>query len=439
MFLGVSLYISGRKSRGFLVFFFFLSKGYGLLGDSWLLGAPLQTITDFALLYIIVVFIINIKNKEFYRCDFRNYRWILILFIYISFELCFTIVQGKELLSYSLKVYRNYIPLLSFYLIQELGSNSLKFIIKRISVFVMIMVVLHSLQALLGVQLLFASSILEENNGMMRYSNIPELSFFILIYLSITLSMSNIKGIWLLLFCLASLILSQHRGPMIGYVLVISLYLFLERKGQKIIGYGVVALFVVLVAGSYIGSRFSDSDTGADIRTVFSMNATTSYDQYDRRDMGNFTFRVLLLGERIAYLVDNPKYLITGVGMRHEDSPNTKEFNFQLGTAKIDDSGNSELLQIISGDVAWQTPLMLLGLMGIFLYLKFSFMNVRFLYKCRKMAPLFMAAFLYYVYLFIVSFKNDFVFSPLHITFLVLVIELARKYDKGSEIVLFNH
>jgi len=431
--------MKGQKRKGFLVFFFFLTKGFYFLADSWLAGAPLQAITDFALLYLLTALFINRGNLKFYKCLLPNYKWILVLFVYITLEFVFTLLLGREQFGYSLKMYRLYIPLLSFFLIQELDLESIKYVVKRICALVMFSVVVHSLQALFGVQLLFFASVLDSGTGTLRYANIPELCYFVLIYLSVTLSVADWKNIVLLFVCMTSLVLSQHRGPMISYVMVMTLYVIMARSGKKIIGYGMVAIIVLLFAGNYISNRFVGSDTGSDIKTVFSMSPSKSNTPADKHEMGTFTFRVLLLTERAAYLIDNPKYLLTGVGVRHEDSPRTKEFDFKLGTAYSDETGNEQLLQIISCDLAWLTPLMLFGVIGIFLFLKFTFKNIKYLFAFRCSSDIFMSAFLYYIFLFLTSLKNDFIFGMQHITFMVLIIELARKSNgEIAEFKLFN-
>ena len=149
-----------------------------------------------------------------------------------------------------------------------------------------------------------------------------------------------------------------------------------------------------------------------------------------------------MLKERIDYLIKNPILFIRGVGLRHDDSPLTKkEFHFFLGTNKPNSKGFWEPAQINSADLAWQTPLMQLGILGVFLLLIITIMNIKFLFRYINTSNLAMAAFLFYIFLITISFKNDHLFGRLQICFMLMIIEYFRKseiYGSDYENIDFN-
>ena len=145
------------------------------------------------------------------------------------------------------------------------------------------------------------------------------------------------------------------------------------------------------------------------------------------------SFRVLLLIERVDYMLKNPDYLFFGIGTRHEDSPATqRDFSFILGTLKQDGSHG----QISSSDLAWLNPLMRFGLIGISLFIYLSYLIIAYLYKNRKRSAIAMSAFLFYVLLIAISLKNDHLYGNMQLFFVFLLIEYIRKTNRIKTIGL---
>lgn len=429
---GISLYERNCKKDGLFIYFLFLTNGFHLINDSWFDVAPITKCNDFALLYLMYVLFRNLGSKQFYKCHLINYKWQLGLFCFISIDFILTIILQREFFGYSIKTYRLYIPLLSFFMIQELSIRELQCLIVRIAKVVFITVIFHVSQLFLGIQLLQHTIIDRsaiENVGVARFRNIPYLCYMLLIYFSLFIKTMNKKWkMFCLTLCLISLLISQHRGPMIAYAIIMVYYMFVIEKGRHNLRYFFIIILLAMSSGDILMKRFTNEDTGSDINEVLTMEADRSITDYDRSEMGNFTFRVLLLRERVEYLWHHPQYLVSGIGLRHEDSPLTmKDFHFYLGTGKKGLNGFWEPAQIISVDLAWQTPLMLFGFGGLFLYCAFSFLNIRYLYRHRKCSPVIMASYLFYVFLVLISFKNDHLFGMMQICYLTMFIELVRK------------
>lgn len=430
----ISQYASGKKREGLFIFFIFLSDGFHLLSEEWMEGAPINKYPDFALLYFLFVCTRNIRNRCFYKHDFSAYKTLYVLLFYLVVEFITTVLLGHEQFMFALKTFRTYILIGSYLLVAELNSKDIKKLIKQISVITIFTTILYLIQPFTGLKLLQHASIGDGVDGVSRYRNIPYLAYFFLIYCTLKLKFTSVNSVIYIGIFIAALLLTQHRGIMIGYAMTIVLYLVVSRNLKKAMQYGVIGLFVLAIAGQYLENRFKQDDTSSDIANVLHMDYGTVADSnYDVESGATFSFRVLLFVERIGYLISNPQYLLTGIGTRHEDSPYTKrDFSFYLGTRKPNpQTGDWEPCQISSADMAWLSPLMRFGVLGLFLFCLFTYQNIIFLYRNRNVSSLAMAAFLFYMLLLFISLKNDHLFGNLQLFFLFLFIELLRRYNNG--------
>ena len=427
-------YNSGKKDKSTFVFFLFLCDGFGFFHSDWLSGMPINKYRDFALLYMIYVATSQWYNsKKIIIPKFPIYKWLSILTIYLTAEFVFTVSTGKESFGLSLAVYRNYLFFFSFTLFRELKSQQLRNVIVKVSFMTLIAAFVYITQPLHQLKILDGATSGEIVEGVgVRYRNIPELLYFILIYVTVRLNFSKLKSVVLISLCGMCLVLSQHRGVMLGYAVTILIFLLLSRDAKKTIQYVLISIVGFFAVGSMVISRFENKgqiSTMDDIANVFDMDysraAAGGYDD----EGGTLAFRILLFVERFDYFKKHPQYMLTGVGMRHEDSPRTKEeFNFVLGSRKLNQqTGYWVPQQIDSDDLVWFTPFMKFGTIGLFLYLYITFLTVTYLLRNRNNGTLAKVIFLYYVMLMIISMKNNMLFAPIQISFLLMLIELMKR------------
>lgn len=430
---GLAQYIQGRKGQGSFVFFFFLTGGFHFLSQSW---CPVKY-PDFAVVYLITVALLNILkgNTKFFKPQIGIYKVAAIIGLYITIEFIRTIVSKEEFFSLALANYRTYIPFFSFWLVQELKEREVRRLFKQITVITVLSTVLYDLQPLLHIKIFHHANIEES-----RYRNIPYLAYFFMLLATVRLDLIRWKTVVLVLVFLIAVALSQHRAVIMAYVFCIGLYLLMTKKGGKFIQYGMIGLVVLMFAGESIINRFEGETGGSstmdDIKAVINMDYESAvYGEFENEN-GTLSFRVLLLMERVDYMLNNPRYTVFGIGTRHEDSPKTqRQFDFILGSYRqsIDAIG-----QTSSGDLAWVNPLMRFGFFGIALFLCLSWFIVRFLYKNRKISDVAMTAFLFYLFLILTSFKNDHLYGNMQLFFVYLLIEYVRysnvKYKKISRV-----
>lgn len=418
---GLNQYVKGRKGRGAFVFFFFLTGGFHFLNSRW---CPVKYV-DFAVVYLMAVALLNAVegNHKFFKPQIKIYKFATVIGLYITLEFIRTLVLQEEFFSFALANYRTYIPLFSFWLVQELKEKEVKILFKQIAFITIISTVLFDLQPLLHFKIFQHANV-----GGTRYRNIPFLAYFFMFLATVRLGFSRWKTVALVLVFLIAIGLTQHRAVMMAYVFCVGLYLLMTKKGEKFVKYGMVGLVVFLFAGEAIINRFEDKikerSTLEDIKTVINLDyKSATYDEYEDVN-GTFSFRVLLFTERVNYMLQNPRYALFGIGTRHEDSPKTRqEYDFNLGTIN---HRTGLVGQISSGDLAWVNPLMRFGFFGIILFLYLSWLIITFLYRNRKISDGTMSAFLFYLFLMLISFKNDHLYGNMQMFFVYLLIEYIR-------------
>ena len=421
LFYGIAQYYNGRKGRGAFVFFFFLTEGFHFLNLSW---CPVKY-ADFAVVYLMAVALLNIQkgNTKFFKPQIKIYKVVTVIGLYITLEFVRTIVLKEEILSFALSNYRTYIPFFSFWLVQELKEWEIKRLLKQIASITIVSTVFFDLQPLLDIKILQHANVSET-----RFRNIPYLAYFFMLLATIRLDFNRWKSVALVLVFLIAIVLTQHRAIMMAYVFCVGLYLLMTKKGGRFVQYGMIGLVFFLFAGERILSRFekdgAQNSTLNDIQAVMNLDYQSAvYNEYENEG-GTLSFRILLLMERVDYMVNNPRYTVFGIGTRHEDSPRTQQqFDFFLGSHR---SSNDTKGQISSGDLAWVKPLMRFGFFGIVLFLYMSWVVIKYLYGRRKDSNMAMSAFLFYLFLIIISFKNDHLYGNMQMFFVYLLIEYIR-------------
>lgn len=419
---GLDQYVKGRKGRGALVFFFLLTGGFHFLNQRW---CPVKY-PDFAVVYLLVVAFLNLTkgNHAFFKPQIKIYKIVTVIGLYITIEFIRTIVLKEEIFSFALANYRAYIPFFSFWLVQELKEREIKRLLKQIASITIVSTVLFDLQPLLDIKVLQHAAV-----GGTRFRNIPYLAYFFMLLATVRLDFKRMKTIALVLLFLIAMILTQHRAVMMAYVFCVGLHLLMTKKRGRFLQYGMIGLVFFLFAGEAIMTRFekegvNNSTTLDDIKAVVNMDYQSAASNEFDNENGTLSFRVLLLMERVDYMLKNPRYIVFGLGTRHEDSPITQQqFDFVLGSNR---ASTGTFDQISSGDLAWVNPLMRFGFLGIALLLYLSWIIITFLYRNRNVSNVTMTAFLFYLFLMLTSFKNDHLYGNMQMFFIYLLIEYIR-------------
>ena len=409
-----------------------------LFHPDWMENAPIPKYTDFALLYLFYAWINHLmtNNVFFHKKQFPIYRCFLILTIYLTIEFIITIVLQYESFGFALKTYRNYLFFLSYIIFIDMSPSQIKRSLVYISTTTFLTSILYVTQPIHNLPILSGyisrNSVEFGDHLNLRYRNIPELHYFLLIYATIKFKLYNYKSILAIGILGISLVLTQHRGVMMGYAITVILYILFDKRPGRIVQFILIGLIGFLMIGNIVINRFENkgqTSTIDDIKTAFRTDyARAAAMDYDDEG-GTLTFRILLLVERFDYFKNHPQYMLTGIGMRHEDSPKTsKDFHFILGSGKYDPKTRQRIYQQIeSGDLAWFTPFMKYGIIGLALHVYVTYIVILFLIKNKRKGTIAMTTCLYYMLLILISMKNAMLFAPVQVSFLLMLIELIRK------------
>lgn len=358
-------FLFNNENAKFLVCLFSVEAGFGFVEVN---ASPLKS-TD---LFLVMAFLATIrgysKNPDFF--SLKNdplAKIVLVVFVYVFFNFVLTIVTGADSLGYSFKWYRKYLNIILFFYFRSLPLSEIKKFIKYILIVSIIQGILYYAQVFTGIQIL-AGRIDEAGSveEISRYLNYPKWALFFLLYNFFDDKM----GVWqkwsLLLFWAAMLIFAQTRGPILTTGAAIGVYFLLKRKIKYVLYIAVFAVFFKLAIAPMFEYREKDNKVSAfeELQIIIS-DPLSMHETYHDSSDGTFMFRMAILAERIAFLIENPKFLPFGVGMIHEDSPNNK-YIFTFGSPSLSTKYGREMLG--SGDNDWVEILTRLGVVGGFLF-----------------------------------------------------------------------
>ena len=112
------------------------------------------------------------------------------------------------------------------------------------------------------------------------------------------------------------------------------------------------------------------------------------------------TFRLYILAERYEYLKNDPIHYLFGIGNVVE---NDFKDVFKIGLYNED----SDIIQLDTGDIAWPLIILRLGMLGLLLYLIWSFMFISLISK-NKEDPLALSTMSYVLTtIFVISFASS--------------------------------
>lgn len=329
--------------------------------------------TDISLVISILIICLNAgrqKPKSDGSDKFKKY--VLLIILFSIFELGYTILSGAESISWALKVVR--VPLLisTYFVIRLIPIEYIRKFLKYAFAITVIDSILFLLE-FLGIDTLpdvdpsKGLSLL----GFASECNTPILSFVFLFCCMSNRIVTKRRILFLILF-LSILLLTFVRTYLLAFIVCAFLYLFIQKSDRNLIfKYVIAAVFLYPVMTFVFNSKdaAAGADSGSDFKNIVSgdfLDPTTNINCAN----GTFAFRISMLAERVQYLTSNPKYLLFGVGLIHEDSPNCfNRFKFVLGSPN---SGRVNGICIIeSGDDTWVPIVLRYGLLGTVLYVYF--------------------------------------------------------------------
>lgn len=380
----IFFYIKRQHTNFFIALFLLFSKCLLLIAPGSI------KIEDFGLLIcIVLLFHEYTHDKNFFNTKNDSIGKIIKILIYYYF-LCAILssIRGKESLLYSLMIVRFDLFYLSYFIFKKIPLENIFTAFKKILYLNIWGGILYYLQfiGLTGI-LLGSDSNDGISSGITRYSNAPFLSLPIFLYLITTKEKVKYKLLLIIFYC-GLFILPMSRGVLIATIAVCSIYFILKKKIK--IKYAIFFCFVFLLFKPIISYRFSsEGSTGTgtlqEIKNATSYFLEKDFTNYNSlaiiNDEGTFTFRILLVAERLNYLIHSPTSLILGEGTIHESSNSVKNYNFNVGTVIKNDDDTLHMQQIDTNDISFISHIFRYGLIYLVLYSIFLYLSLKKLTK----------------------------------------------------------
>ncbi len=377
LFFGWIEWSKGNKAWGLVLCAFFLTDFFSL---AFFHQVPIKAY-DFCIVFCTVLMVYeNLKNPFYFTL--RNdpvAKTVIVLEIYLLTNFLVTCLTGTESWVYAIKTYRYQLFFLLYFLFRNVPTMEYIRSFKILIYISFVLGILFYLQ-LLGVDLLQNNLDIRFGSGVLEYQrlrNIPDTTIMVIVS-ALFLSNRNKYLFFTLLFWGGVVVLSQHRGMMLSLLLALPLGLYLKGCRDRVLRLSMMIFTVCLLFSPVIIYRFSEKSR--DISVLKDIRSGLSGEGLGKEKIkGTFSFRIALAFERLDYMAKNPKRFLYGIGVRHEDSPATKEeLHFKLGSIKKEAGKKYGIRQQIDTvDIAFISFFLRYGFIGIgilfyLLYLFFS-------------------------------------------------------------------
>lgn len=298
-------------------------------------------------------------------------RWTYIFLAFYVLELFVTVFLGHENFFNSLKVIRSAFFMCGFFILRIIPLDYYKRFLKIALWITLIQTALYFLQ-FVGVSILSGERDIPEDADYYK-TNIPTLA---LLFICLLWNFEYLKKKrFILIAVLFAVVLASFvRGTIIAVLFGLFYYTAFISKGRKRFFMMILLLITIPLALRFINKKAEISGSSQrgleEIELVINQR---NHPETISSEDGTLAFRIAMLFERADWLKNNPKYLLTGVGTMHEDSPKTLQmFDFSLGTRNEERFYGRTIIE--SGDIAWVPIVLRYGIIGVFIHLMMFFL-----------------------------------------------------------------
>lgn len=405
LFLSIIFYVKDKKRWSLLIFLSFCGNGFYILTDN-ILGIKNQ---DAALIYFIVIFIYSLFNERHikYVHNFRIEKWLKVFFIFMLFNVLFSIIFYQLDLIQIIQGGRRYFIIFAFYFIRKIKTSDIDWLLRKIVYITAITSVLYIIQCQTGWPVLPDSDIYYSNDsvdGTLRYYNFPPFLDISLLLLIFYLKYFNgWKNIFVIAIMFVALLCTQSRTLIAGIIMVVLIGLYINGSYRKMVKYGLLGLIVITPFMPILMERFESDDksTGGDLQAIIDGDFMNVNGQF----VGSMTFRFALVYERMEYLANRSiGEQIFGMGLLSDQQEQIvrRMYHFNIG---LKDRETGEVAQLSTPDIAYGNLICRLGFVGMAIYLViWGIMFVQ-AYKNRKVDIIVFCLFLYLFNNFVCSFS----------------------------------
>lgn len=436
LFLGIFLFLNGKRVSSVVIFFFFLSDGFQVVPPA-LFNTHLgfDKSVDFCFIYVVSLFLFGLLKYE----DFIPKRDLIgrVIFIFLSTVL---LIMGVNYLVFhvplkeTIQTGRFFFVLLAYFLFIRLNKEEIEKIHRILFPVVIFQCLLFILQVIISKPVLtgyYGGS--DIGLPFLRYYNLPLLIYFYVFFALFQNPYSGGKKYVSIAILVITLILPMHRGWIVSFFISIALVSYLRGGFKEIAKYLVIASMAILPVMSLIMSRFGKGDTEGDLNNV-AAGAFVEYAQDSENDFGDgtFLFRLALVYERYLYCTEDPWHLAFGVGLMQEKSDYTsRHLDFKIGIINEDDHS---VTQVDTSDIAWCNFIVRFGIVGTIAFFILFGALFLFFFRHRKSKDA-IPALMFFLLLLLTSGNSSQLYYAwmFSIVFLPLAVLRSKEDALGSE------
>jgi hypothetical protein len=385
--LALMLFINKRYEYSLLAFLLLITNGFQILPSAVLLtGAPIEKPTDMAIFFVLGVFLHRFDTiRQIIRRE-RIFRWLVAFLAFIALDAIYSYqVLGYDLIGI-LKVFRNYLCLLSFGVFVMVPTPVLLRVLHVLAVITVIQCILYLAQIPTGLALLQAGSAGSEitvhgseETGFIRFYNTPMfLTPTLFYYLFVFHCKSQVIHKLVLSLLILTVVAPMHRNYMFCLALVASLHVLFHQSQKRRILYiaGLLLIGIGLLTVDPVNNRLTQGLD--DFKQTFTGKQSFANNDYDNN---TFAYRMAHLFERIDYVVSQPDRYVFGIGLLSEDTRQAEKLPFSVG---VFNERLERTTQINTGDIAWSLLILQLGFLGTGLFVLLMVHLIRFFYQHRS-------------------------------------------------------
>jgi len=406
-------YLSGRAWLAVFLLLFLTTAGFQMVPVQWMVMPSLGITKAYDWVLLFTGAIVVIRPQVFAGLFvWKHFRILAVYCLFLVVLLLYSIFVKEIEVSVVIRVFRNFIFFISFFLFLPLQIADFEKIWKLVVYATSIASVLYCLQPLLHMGLLnkvISDLDVDREGGIVsRYYNVPVFicpALFFLFFPKHTFPI-RFRNIQLGINVLAVLF-TQHRNLMIAVLLCFFLYLIINNKVRlgTALMYGVLSVGILIGVDDFMGKRLSKGLE--EIGNTTLSRQVVQFNTIALSDLSTTEFRKLVFMERLRFVWKDETRSVFGIGLMTDDSKKARSLRFYIGAP--DDNGN--ISQVANIDIVWAGMLLQLGIVGslIFIFLHLFLLRVFF---TQKRDQYMQTGIFYIVSLFISSFYGSIIAMP---------------------------
>ena len=429
LIVSIILYLSGKRILSTILFFFFLFDGFQIIPEKFFeTGMGISKSTDFALLYIIILFIYGIINtKDFIPIN----KLALLLGGYLLFIVC---LIGISYYTYHIpfveiiRTSRYYLFALSYFVLRRLTKEEISSILKILFCIVIFQSILFTIQGFTGIALLIGAESHKSAKLITRFYNSPLMLYFFVFYGIFNNPFTGKYKYISALICIVCVYMPLHRSLTISFILILILGLFLKMgKIKQFINYLPMLLLCVIPLVAVMGAQLA-SRTMNDINSV-TTGAFVDIEEIELGEESTLLFRIAHFYERYMHILEKPIETAFGSGLMAEESNYTnKKFDFIVG---LENEKTGEIVQLETSDIAWSNLIIRYGIIGTLIYLTIYISIMIFYYKHRKVRYA-LSTFLYLLLLLFTSITSNQLYYVYMLVFPLMFFDMTLEKNNPN-------